>query len=139
MNLSLRLPVVSLKHVAIAVMLSFLASIAITMPVDEVLPQQITTAIDAITPDFLDELVGTSQADAWGWAKSAWNGVKKAASWTGNYVSNNWGYHLAGATMGGLVFLTCFAGTGGTGAVGCGYAARGASMGTTYLLKRYGS
>lgn len=136
MTFVLPIPRVNVRHLALAVVLAAFASIAIAMPVDQIVPQPVTTAIDAITPDFLDELVGTSEAAAWGWAKSAWNGVKKAASWTGNYVSNNWGAHLAGGTMGVLVYTTCFAATGGVGSVGCVWTARGASMATTYLVKR---
>lgn len=85
MNLALPIPRINVRHVALAVVLALFASFATAMPVDQIVPEPVVTAIDAITPDFLDELVGTSQAEAWGWAKSAWNGVKRTAGavWNG--------------------------------------------------------
>jgi len=89
----------------VAVLMSF-AGVAtpISDSIAEATPEPISAAVSFVVPDFVEDLVGTSQADAWGWRA----------------IASGFTAVVIGATVGGTCAVGLIGATGGAGSFGLG-------------------
>lgn len=78
-------------------------------PSAEVVPQPISAAVSAIVPDFVEDLFGTSSADAWNW--------RKTLSWTFTGAAAGAG---AGCAVGAVAGMVVASGPGCAGGAAAG-------------------